>query len=204
VPGKREGEREERARGKQTERSRSGWSGRRRGESAERGRTREDEGGRGAEKIVEEGARGKARARAPRRKRFGLFQFDFSSVAVALTTIRRRGADLFSLSLTPFRCSTSHILSSLSLPFLFYRCFSTPSLFRYLSPSPLLYPSPASSPSPLRNGTNEWVTPRCAHRTLVNRVVSPLRGGPPLLSGVLSASRRGWSTPTTRNPKRGV
>lgn len=30
-------------------------------------------------------------ARAPRRKRFGLFQFDFSSVAVALTTIRRRG-----------------------------------------------------------------------------------------------------------------
>jgi len=104
------------------------------------GGTREDEG-RGAEKIVEEGARGKARARAPRRKRFGLFQFDFSSVAVALTTIRRRGADLLSplsfslsfslfLSLTPFRCPTSHILSPLSLSFLFYRCFSTPSLFR--------------------------------------------------------------------------
>lgn len=69
------------------------------------------------EKIVKEQARGKARARAPRRKRFGLFQFDFSSVAVALTTIRRRGTVLFSLplllfSLSPSCRSTSHILSS--------------------------------------------------------------------------------------------
>lgn len=40
------------------------------------------------------------------------------------------------------------------------------------------------------NGTNEWVTPRCAHRTLVNRVVSPLRAGLPLLSRFLSISLR--------------
>lgn len=70
-----------------------------------------------AEKIVKEQARGKARARALRRKRFGLFQFDFSSVAVALTTIRRRGTVLFSLffaslSLSLSPSSTSHILSS--------------------------------------------------------------------------------------------
>lgn len=127
------------------------------------------------EKIVKEQAREKARARAPRRKRFGLFQFDFSSVAVALTTIRRRGTVLLALSLfslSPYCRSASHILSSPLFPsdaslLLLYFAFS-------LS---LLLLRPLWS-----DGTNEWVTPRCAHRTLVNRVVSPLRAGPPLLS----------------------
>lgn len=103
------------------------------------------------EKIVKERARGKACARAPRRKRFGLFQFDFSSVAVALTTIRRRGTVLFSLplllfSLSPSCRSTSHILSSpLSLlPILHYSFSISRSLFLSLS----LFPS--SSPSLVR------------------------------------------------------
>ena len=80
-------------------------------------------------------------ARAPRRKRFGLFQFDFSSVAVALTTIRRRG--------------------TLSVP------LSAP---LFLPRYPSLHPSHRLGP----DGTNEWVTPRCAHRSLVNRIVLSL------------------------------
>lgn len=140
-----------------------------------------------AEKIVKEQARGKARARALRRKRFGLFQFDFSSVAVALTTIRRRGTVLFSLFFASLSLSlTLFYLPHSFFPSLSYRCFTTPSLFRVLSlflSLPLLRPL-------WSDGTNEWVTPRCAHRTLVNRVVSPLRTGPPLLSGALSVSLR--------------
>lgn len=105
-----------------------------------------------AEKIVKEQARGKARARALRRKRFGLFQFDFSSVAVALTTIRRRGTVLFSLffaslslshpllpptfflplSLLPMLHYSFSISRSLSLPFSF-SLSSSLSLFFALS-----------------------------------------------------------------------
>lgn len=88
-----------------------------------------------AEKIVKEQARGKARARAPRRKRFGLFQFDFSSVAVALTTIRRRGTVLCPL-----------FLSSLSLSFYHPHSFplTSPSLSLALSLSPSFSPTGAS------------------------------------------------------------
>ena len=46
----------------------------------------------------DDGSRNRGRSRCPGRKPFGLFQFDFSSVAVAQTTIRRRGSPLLPLS----------------------------------------------------------------------------------------------------------
>lgn len=147
-----------------------------------------------AEKIVKEQARGKARARAPRRKRFGLFQFDFSSVAVALTTIRRRGTVLLSLPLSLSHLSFSLFHPLAILPPTFFLPLSLLPMFHYsfsishsLSLSLLCLSLPLLRPL-WSDGTNEWVTPRCAHRTLVNRVVSPLRAGPPLLSGALSVS----------------
>lgn len=99
-----------------------------------------------AEKIVKEQARGKARARAPRRKRFGLFQFDFSSVAVALTTIRRRGTVLCPLFLSSLSLSFCHPHSfpltypslSLSLSFSLSRLPVLPSLLLYFAFSSLL------------------------------------------------------------------
>lgn len=56
-------------------------------------------------------------SRCPGRKPFGLFQFDFSSVAVALTTIRRRDSPL-ALEVSPLSTLLSQ-LSSLNFPLLF-------------------------------------------------------------------------------------